>query len=153
MNVEAVGEYTLEDLSYIDCTIIKDEYHRTYVNAMIKYHLVNQMDTKVRDTLKSGKNVIFFFDGASDNTLTGKYTDYKRYHFSAVCVVVKLVDGMPKIVYMDDYTSTIPDNPRKPSLNEGTPVTTVVDGIMPVVTTNHGGRYAARRSASSCAAL
>lgn len=143
MEAKAAADYTLEDLGHINCSIIKDESHRTYVNAMIKYHLVNALDTTVRDTLKSGKCVIFFFDGASDNTLKGMYTDYKRYHFSAVCVVVKLVDGIPQITYMDDFTSTIPDNPRKPSLNEGTPVPTVVDGIMPVTTTNHGGRYAA----------
>ncbi len=142
MKVSAEAGYTLEDLDYINCDIIKDEAHRRYVNAMIKYHLVNEFDTRVSDTLKKGKNVIFYFDGASDNNISGRYTDYKRYHFSAVCVVVRLKDGMPQIVFMDDFTSTIPDNPRKPSLNDGTPVPTVVDGILPVTTTNHGG-YAA----------
>ena len=141
--VAEAGSYGTDDLGGIDVSIIQNKEHRTYVNAMLKLYLSDMSDGRVRSALERGKSAIFFFDGASDNTLGGQYANYAVYHLTAVCVVVKLVDGVPKIVFTDDCSSTIPDNPRKPELNEGTPVPTVTDGIYPVVSCNHYDSYAA----------
>lgn len=143
MEVRAESSYATEDLSGIDCTVIENPEHRAYVNAMLKFHLSNGKDARVRNAIEAGKSAVFFFDGASDHAWNGEYADYRKYRFSAVCVVVKAVDGLPQIVFMNDCCSTIPDNPRKPELNEGTPVPTVVDGIYPIVNCNHHDAYAA----------
>lgn len=141
--VAEAGSYGTDDLKGIDVSIIQNNEHRAYVNAMLKLYLSDMSDGRVRSALERGKSAIFFFDGASDNTLGGQYADYTKYHLTAVCVVLKLVGGVPKIVFMDDCSSTIPDNPRKPELNEGTPVPTVTDGVYPVVSCNHYDSYAA----------
>lgn len=137
------ASYGTDDLQGIDVSIIQNKEHRAYVNAMLKLYLSDMSDGRVRSALERGKSAIFFFDGASDNTVGGQYANYVVYHLTAVCVVVKLVNGVPTVVFMDDCSSTIPDNPRKPELNEGTPVPTVTDGIYPVVSCNHHDSFAA----------
>lgn len=107
-----------------------------YINSKIYYYL--KYEERVVNNLNNGDNVIFFFDGCSSNlSPNSKYSDYKSYHITAYCAVIKLVNGEPKIVYENNNTSTIPDNPRKPSLNGGTAVPTVVDGIYNIYLKNH----------------
>ena len=130
------------EIGEMDLSFIHDSTSRKYVGGMIRFHLAGEKDGRVRSALARGKSAVFFFEGASNNLREGSYTDYHKYHFTAVCVVVKMVDGKLQIVFTDDCSSTYPDNPRKPELNEGTDMPTVTDGIYPLVTCNHGD-YAA----------
>ena len=150
MQAEAAGYYSESDLSNINCSILSNSAHASYVNAMMKYHILSSTDSyRVGRNLKNGKSVVFFFDGCSDNVDDSTYGNYTNYHLSAYCAVVKEVNGVLKIVYECENCSTIPDNPRNVSLNDGTAVPTVRDGVYNIISTNHLSRYASLRIADS----
>lgn len=136
--------YSSSQISNIKNTIISNKTASNYVNAMMQYY-INNNKRAVESNLNKGKSVVFFFDGCSDNVFANGF-DYKTNHMSAYLAVVKLVNGIPKIVYENENASTIPDNPRMVNSskagNSGTDVPTVVDGIHDITITNHTG-YAA----------
>ena len=142
--------YSAGDLTNIESTILSNTERKNYVDTMMRYHILSATDDyRVARNLQSGKSVIFFFDGCSDNMDSATYSDYTRYHLSAYCAVVQQVNGVPKIVYESENCSTIPDNPRNVSLNEGSAVPTVLDGVYNIISTNHLGRYASLRIADN----
>ena len=146
VSAETSEHYTEKDVSGVRCTIISDSTRAAYVNKMMKYHLLSSTDNyRVERNLKNGDSVVFFFDGCSDNVKDSTYSDYTKYRLSAYCAVVQEVDGKPTVVFESENCSTIPDNPRNPDTNEGTPVPTVRDGVYNILSTNHGGYYAALR--------
>lgn len=150
MQSEAATYYSESDLGNIRCTILSNSTRASYVNDMMKYHIMSSTDNyRVARNLKNGSNVVFFFDGCSDNMDNATYSNYNKYHLSAYCAVVKEVNGVPKIVYENENSSTIPDNPRNVSLNSGSAVPTVLDGVYNIVTTNHLSRYASFRIADN----
>ena len=116
---------------------ISNDERRAYVNDVIAYHLSSKGEKIVSDSLKNGKSVVFFFEGASNNVLyESGYSNYNQYRFASVCIVIQLVDGNPKIVYFDDFCSTLPDHPRGAyGLNEE--IATLVDGVYPLINCNH----------------
>ena len=131
-----------EECPAVTSDMISDPSRRNYVNAMIEYHLSEKGEKLVSDSLKNGRSAIFFFEGASDNALQGSgYSDYEYYRFAAACVVVRLVDGSPEIVFYDGFSSTIPDNPRA-AYSRDEAIATLLDGVYPVINCNHYG-YAA----------
>ena len=145
------GAYCTEsDLTNLKATILSNTQRRTYVETMMRYHILSSTDDyRVARNLQNGKSVIFFFDGCSDNMDNATYSNYNNYHLSAYCAVVQLVGGVPKIIYQSENCSTIPDNPRNVSLNEGSAVPTVLDGVYNIISTNHLGRYASLRIADN----
>ena len=148
--VEAADYYSESDLSNIKATILSNSTRANYVNTMMKYHILSSTDNyRIARNLQNGSNVVFFFDGCSDNMDSATYSDYTRYHLSAYCAVVKVVGGVPQIIYESENCSTIPDNPRNVSLNEGSAVPTVLDGVYNILSTNHLSRYAALRIADN----
>ena len=148
IQAEAAGYYRQSDLSGIKSTILSNSERAGYVNYMMQYHILSSNDNyRVARNLESGKSVIFFFDGCSDYVDDPVYGNFNKYHLSAYCAVVRKVDGALKIVFESENCSTIPDNPRDPSLNGNTAVPTVLDGVYNIISTNHKGRYAALRIA------
>ena len=146
MEANAATYFEESDLNGIKCTILSDSANKAYVERMMKYHILSSADNyRVARNLQNGDSVVFFFDGCSDNVKDAKWGDYTKYRLSAYCAVVQLKDGVPTVVFESENCSTIPDNPRKPSTNEGTPVPTVRDGVYNIISTNHGGSYAALR--------
>ena len=146
METNAATYFDEGDLGGIKCTILSDASRASYVDRMMKYHILSEKDNyRVARNLQNGDSVVFFFDGCSDNVDDAKWGDYKTYRLSAYCAVVQLKNGVPTIVFESENCSTIPDNPRNPATNEGTPVPTVLDGVYNILSTNHGGRYAALR--------
>ncbi len=144
METNAATYFDEGDLGEIKCTILSDASRTAYVERMMKYHILSEKDNyRVARNLQNGDSVVFFFDGCSDNVDDPKWSDYTKYRLSAYCAVVQLKDGVPKVVFESENCSTIPDNPRNPSTNEGTPVPTVLDGVYNILSVNHGGRYAA----------
>ena len=142
--------YPESDLQGIKATILSNSSRANYVNTMMKYHILSEADNyRVARNLQNGSSILFFFDGCSDNMDSSTYSDYTRYHLSAYCAVVQSVNGVPKIVYESENCSTIPDNPRNVSLNEGSAVPTVLDGVYNIISTNHLGRYASLRIADN----
>lgn len=140
----AEERFTEKDVQGIRSTVISDKYRAAYVDTMMRYHILSETNNhRVERNLKDGKSIVFFFDGASDNVDDKVLGDYNRFRMSSYCAVVQLVNGVPTIVYENENSSTLPDNPRKPSTNEGTPVPTVLDGIYNIQSINHGGSYAA----------
>ena len=73
--------------------------------------------------------LVFLFEGVG----ASRSLNLENKRMNAICVVVK----GNKIVYTNKYCSTIPDNPFKPSLNEGKDVPTLISGIYSYSTTNH----------------
>lgn len=146
----AAEYYKESDLTSIKATILSNSNRANYVNTMMKYHILSATDNyRVARNLQNGDSVLFFFDGCSDNMDSSTYSDYTRYHLSAYCAVVQAVNGVPKIVYESENCSTIPDNPRNVSLNEGSAVPTVLDGVYNIISTNHLSRYASLRIADN----
>ena len=144
------GYYSEGDLGNIKNSVLSNSVHSGYVDAMMKYHILSSTDNyRVSRNLKNGKSVVFFFDGCSDNVYDPTFGDYNKYRLSAYCAVVQEVEGVLKIVWESENCSTIPDNPRNVSLNEGTAVPTVLDGVYNIISTNHMGRYAALRIADA----
>jgi|GEM_PF-1280508 len=146
VNTNAATYFDEDDLTMIKSTILSNPAHAAYVDRMMKYHILSETGNyRVARNLQNGDSVVFFFDGCSDNVDDAKWGDYTKYRLSAYCAVVQLKNGVPTIVFESENCSTIPDNPRKPSTNEGTPVPTVRDGVYNILSTNHGSRYAALR--------
>ena len=146
MQVEAAGYYSESDLGNIKCTILSNSARASYVNTMMRYHILSSTDNyRVARNLENGSSVVFFFDGCSDNVDDPTYGNYNNYHLSAYCAVVQKVNGVLKVVYESENCSTIPDNPRNVSLNDGTAVPTVLDGVYNIISTNHLSRYASLR--------
>lgn len=129
----------------ISVSFIKNKSHRSYVEMMIDYYLYESKEAStIISTLKSGKPVVMFFEGASDNAK--KDTNYRT---GAVCIVLKWKTSKNK-PYIDFYSkdcSTLPDHPLKYgaySHGKGSQygTATLVDGIYKLYTTNHNGQYA-----------
>lgn len=138
------AHYTEKDLGGVRCTILSDPAKISYVNRMMKYHILSEKENyRVARNLKNGDSVVFFFEGCSDMVSHPTYGDYNTYRMGAYVAVVQEVDGRLTVVYESEKCSTLPDNPRNPATNEGTPVPTVRDGVYNIVSTNHGGGYAA----------
>ncbi len=145
---DAAGYYTQADLRYVKSTVLSAPERAGYVNAMMQYHILSAKDNyRVFRNLESGKSVIFFFDGCSDNVDDPVYGNFNEYHLSAYCAVVQKVDGVLRVVFESENCSTIPDNPRDSSINGGQAVPTVLDGVYNIISTNHKGRYASLRIA------
>ncbi len=154
LQIRAADYYQQSDLNNIKSSIISNSEYASYVNLMMKYHILSSADNwRVARNLKDGKSIVFFFDGCSDNNDHATYGDYTKYHLSAYCAVVQEINGIPYIVYENENCSTIPDNPRNSSLNSGTPVPTVLDGVYNIISTNHNGRYAALNVQSNSGAV
>ncbi len=128
--------------------------YREYVLEAIKYHIESPNgDYRTAKNLLSlydspDGNVVFFFDGCSNNldgasyTSSGYIKNGSRYNTSAVCIVVRLNNrGIPEIVYASE-ASTMADNVRNATLNGGTPPSILIDGIYNIKLFNHMG-YAA----------
>ena len=123
----------------VGADVISDAAKRAYVNKMLAYHLSEKGEKRISEALANGKNAVFFFEGASDHALPGDpFYDVDRYRFGCVCIVVKMVGGKPEIVYTDDYSSTLPDNPRAADSRDDA-VATLLDGVYPLVNCNHFG--------------
>ena len=136
--------FTEKDVAEVRSTILTNKYHATYVDIMMRQHILSETDNyRIERNLKDGKSVVFFFEGCSDNVDDKRYGDYNTYRLASYCAVVQLKDGVPTVVHESEFCSTLPDNPRKPETNEDTPVPTVLDGVYNIVSTNHGGSYAA----------
>ncbi len=136
--------YTEADLNGVRCTILSDPAKISYVNRMMKFHILSETNNyRVARNLKNGDSIVFFFEGCSDLVTDATYGDYTKYRLGAYCAVVQEVDGKPVVVFESENCSTLPDNPRNPDTNEGTPVPTVRDGVYNIISINHGGGYAA----------
>ncbi len=143
-SVSATDYYSATDVANLKPTKLSNTSRANYVQKMIQYHILSETDNyRIARNLDDGKCIVFFFDGCSDNMDDPAYSDYTQYHLSAYCCVVKEVDGKLKIVYEDENSSTIPDNPRNVALNEDAPVPTVLDGVYNIMSWNHSDRYAA----------
>ncbi len=146
----------------LDCSSLYDfsgateSFREAYVNTMIKYYLLYEygyntvsgtpdQSKKYRAVrnLMNGKSVVFFFEGASNNT-ENIYSNTNTYHFGAICVVIKLnSSNLPYIAYVNQNSTTIPDQVRHLySRYSMTTVGTVLDGLYNIITVNHDG-YAA----------
>lgn len=138
------AHYTEKDLGGVRCTILSDPEKISYVNRMMKYHILSEKENyRVARNLKNGDSVVFFFEGCSDLVNHPTYGDYGTYRMGAYVAVVQEVEGRLTVVFESEKCSTLPDNPRNPDTNEGTPVPTVRDGVYNILSTNHGGSYAA----------
>ncbi len=138
IKANAASLFSGSQVSAVKCNsgLVKAD-KQDYVNKMMYYYLTT--NERVYRNLQDGSNVVFFFDGCSSNLDSGRqYSDFRTYHMTAYCAVVRLNSNKnPTIVYENNNTSTIPDNPRKASLNDGKDVPTVVDGIYNISITNH----------------
>lgn len=99
------------------------------------YKALDSIRTKYASSLSATEKkgvCVFMFEGVGSSSGTSKRQN-------AMCVVV--VNGIVK--YIDRNSSTLPDSPFTPSLNEGDAMPTLKSGIYSFTTTNHRGKYAA----------
>ena len=136
----------------LSCSFISDSANRKYVEEMINFYLYDIENTDktcsepaTLTTLRSGKPVVFFFEGASDLA----HKDYTKYRNAAVCIVLKWNTSKkaPYIAFYSESCSTLPDHPLSygaysHSKGKSYGTATLVDGVYKIYTTNHNG-YAA----------
>ncbi len=124
---------------------------QSYVLAAIKYHIASDADDYrvSRALVSDGGNLVFFFEGCSRNLSgavigsSGFYKGSTRYNTSAVCLLVQRNgSGRAEITFVSGDASTLPDNVRDTSINDGYPIPTVKDGIYRLTTINNNGSYA-----------
>lgn len=135
------GQQVFAATPKVSSTQIKNSDDRDYVNSAIAYYL---KDSDVAATLRNDQPVILIFEGASNNAQTienydGKNTGYFNKRTSAVCIVIKKINGENSIVYFNDLCSTLPDRPAA----AGKEYATAKDGIYGVIAWNHKSKYAA----------
>lgn len=138
-----IGNPYHKDLS----TWIQNRERREYVEMMLDYHLRN--NDMVQDALEGGFAAVFLFDGCSDNLDDPQLADLTYYRVSGVCVVLKLdANGEPKLLYINNNCSTIPDRPleygawKLPEVGSVGPAT-ICDGTYQLYSVRHKGQYEA----------
>lgn len=138
-----IGNPYHKDLS----TWIQNRERREYVEMMLDYHLRN--NDMVQDALEGGFAAMFLFDGCSDNLDDPQLADLTYYRVSGVCVVLKLdANGEPKLLYINNNCSTIPDRPleygawKLPEVGSVGPAT-ICDGTYQLYSVRHKGQYEA----------
>ena len=117
---------------------------QNYIDVMMRHYLND--NSKLRTALDNGKNVIFMFEGGSDNYWNGSdYTNsaYDTRDQAVVNVVRKNSGGNAYIDFYSENCSSIPGDPSWCTGAAYSGSVTVLDGIYPVYTTNHTGPYAA----------
>lgn len=142
MKVELYSQWGLDG---IDLTKLKCQdagYNGNYsaaIDAKLNSYIVQK--NELQATLKEGKVILFFFEGA-----TNQATDVRS---CAAMFAVKLVeeaDGVKyaEIIYYDSQSSTLPDFPTTVDIHEKEDYrpATLKDGIYNIISFNHNG-YAA----------
>lgn len=126
-------------------SFISDAARRQYAEARMKQWLLSGIeDYRVFRQLSqpsdagNQRSVIFFFEGCSD----GVYSSTLSNRMAAACVVVRMENGVPKVVRYNGNSTTLPDFPREYTADKnGT--ATIKDGIYTIKTVNHKSSYAA----------
>ena len=139
--VEAEAVTGIDDLTC--ASFISNTWHRTYIDTMMKHYLNTQ--SKLRTALDNGKNVIFMFEGGSDNYPSNTYEDsaYDTRTQAVVIVVKKNSSGNAYIAFYCENCSSIPDDPDDCTGAANYGATTLMDGIHAIQTVNHNGYYGA----------
>ena len=128
---------------------ISHTWHRTYIDTMMKHYLNTQ--SKLRTALDNGKNVIFMFEGGSDNYPSNTYedSDYDTRTQAVVIVVKKNSSGNAYIAFSCENCSSLPDDPDDCTGAAHYGAVTIIDGIYGIQTTNHTGPYGALNTYAS----
>ena len=139
--VEAQAVGGIDDLTCAG--FISNTWHRTYIDTMMKHYLNTQ--SKLRTALDNGKNVIFMFEGGSDNCPSNAYEDsaYDTRTQAVVIVVKKNSSGNAYIAFYSENCSSLPDDPDDCTGAAHYGAVTIIDGIYGIQTTNHTGPYGA----------
>lgn len=139
--VEAEAVTGIDDLTC--ASFISNTWHRTYIDTMMRHYLNTQ--SKLRTALDNGKNVIFMFEGGSDNYPSNTYEDsaYDTRTQAVVIVVKKNSSGKAYIAFYCENCSSLPDDPDNCTGAAYTGATTLMDGIHAIQTINHTGPYGA----------
>ena len=139
--VEAQAVGGINDLTC--ASFISNSWHRTYIDTMMKHYLNNF--SQLRTALDNGKNVIFMFEGGSDNYPSNTYEDtsYDVRTQAVVIVVKKNSSGNAYIAFSCENCSSIPDDPDNCTGAAYSGATTLMDGIHAIQTINHTGPYGA----------
>ena len=130
-------------------SFISNSWHRTYIDTMMRHYLNTQ--SKLRTALDNGKNVIFMFEGGSDNYPSNTYEDssYDTRTQAVVIVVKKNASGNAYIAFSCEDCSSIPDDPDDCTGAAHYGAVTIIDGIYGIQTTNHTGPYGALNTYAS----
>ena len=133
-------------VSSLTCSgFISNATARNYIDTMMRYYINN--NSNLQSTLNSGKDVIFMFEGGSDNYWNG--SDYTNSAYDtrnqAVVIVVKLDSNSNAYVhYYSENCSSIPGDPTWCTSGvayDGS--VTIYDGVYRFYRWNHTGPYAA----------
>ena len=133
-------------LSSLTCSnFISNATARNYIDTMMRYYITN--NSNLQSTLNSGKDVIFMFEGGSDNYWNG--SDYTNSAYDtrnqAVVIVVKLDSNSNAYVhYYSENCSSIPGDPSwcvSGVAYNGS--VTIYDGVYRFYRWDHTGPYAA----------
>ena len=87
-------------------------------------------DERFVQCLEEGGSCVFFFEGAGEDD-----DDWERRF--ALCVVVRRENGVDRIVYENDYATTVPDRPKDRRSNGDKPVPTLLDGVYTLSAITH----------------
>ena len=130
-------------------SFISTASHRQYIDTMMRYYLNN--NSKLRTALDNGKNVIFMFEGGSDNYPSYSYsTSSSSNRNQAVCIVIKKnSSGNAYIAFYCENCSSVPCKPKNTGGGAYDGSTTLMDGIYGVYTTSHFGYGALQTTAST----
>lgn len=124
---------------------ISNEYRKRYIENMLSHYISS--DDRIEQSLSKGNTAMFLFEGGSDNMEDKKLTsDLSMYRSFAVCIVVKRIDNVDTVIYVNENCSSLPDRPHDYTISghstDGWGAGTAKDGTYEAYTVHHKG-YAA----------
>ena len=133
-------------VSSLTCSgFISNATARNYIDTMMRYYITS--NSNLQSTLNSGKDVIFMFEGGSDNYWNG--SDYTNSAYDtrnqAVVIVVKLdANSNAYVHYYSENCSSIPGDPTWCTSGVAySGSVTIYDGVYRFYRWDHTGPYAA----------
>lgn len=127
-----VGECDISNLTFISNTSRKQ-----YIQNAINYYITNT--SSISNALNNNKVAIFMFEGGSDNVDKENFKNTNKSRVHAVCIVVKKINGSYKVIFADENSTSMPDNPLDYSMNKrgtGYAPATLQDGTYIVKSNN-----------------
>ncbi len=133
----------MADNSQLTCSgFISTVSHRNYIDMMMKYYI--NSSTALQNALAGGQAVLFIFEGGSDNYPSNGYSSSgSNVRNQAATIVVKQTNGVNKIVWCSENSSTLPSQPQNTTGGAENGQTTLMDGIYKIYTANHQQKYGA----------
>lgn len=126
---ESLEECYVGECDITNLTFLSEGSRRQYIQNMLSKYISS--NSNIYTALDNNKVAIFMFEGGSDNMDKSTFSNRNKNRVHAVCLVVKKINGNYKVIFADENSTSMPDQPLKYDLNKrgnGTGPATLMDG-------------------------